>query len=78
MLALCSVRAYVLAAEVGLLSFAAAGVDKLRIVIDSERRERLEAEEQSAPCLRSKHVHTASVQRGGRWPNGQGTRQKKL
>ena len=52
----------------GLLSFAAAGVDKLRIVIDSERRERLEAEEQSAPCLRSRHVNVrsvnASMQRG--------------
>ena len=61
----------------GLLSFAAAGVDKLRILVDSEHRERLEAEDAKCTMFDSEeqawHVDTASVQRGGRWRKGQGS-----
>ena len=60
-----------------LLSFAAAGVDKLRILVDSDHRERLEAEEAKCTMLDSEeqawHVDTASVPRGGRWRKGQGS-----
>jgi hypothetical protein len=45
------VRAHVLAAAAGLMSFAVAGVDKLRILVDSEYRERLEAEEAKRAML---------------------------
>ena len=66
----------------GLLSFAAAGADKLRILVDSEHRERLEAEDAKCTMFDSEeqawHVDTASVQRGGRWRKGQGTRPQKL